>query len=362
MNYAQRLQKLANLSEVDGVALVGGANLTYYTGLHFHLSERPLIALVVGEKLAFIVPALEVGILQQHGIDAQLFVWTDKDGYQGAFDEAVRALGLTGKRLGLDDMTMRVFEDRAFEKADPTLKRVSIGQRLLGLRACKEADEIAVLRDSIGRTQDALDDLLAWVQVGHTEREIGRKLDELLIAHGCREVSFASLVQTGENSAFPHGAVSDRKLQDGDFLLIDWGGKVGDYPADLTRTFVVGTPTDEQRKIHQTVLAANRAAVAAVKPGVRCGDVDKAARDVIEAAGYGQYFIHRTGHGLGLEVHELPQMASGVEAVLEPGMVFTIEPGIYVPGIGGVRIEDNVVVTDSGAEVLSTFRRDSALR
>jgi Xaa-Pro dipeptidase len=362
VDYVARRKKLESLEGVEVVALVPGANLTYHTGLHFHASERPLIALVAGGDLAFIVPALEVGVIEKHGVQGEMFVWTDKDGYQGAFDAAVRQLGLTGGRLGVDDNTMRLFEERAFLKADPTLQTIGVGQALLGIRAIKDADEIAVLRDSIGRTQDALDALLDWVQVGHTEREIGRKLDELLIAYGCQKVSFNALVQSGENSAFPHGAVSDRALQDGDLLLIDWGGQSGDYPADLTRTFVVGTPTDAQRKIHETVLAANRAAVKAAKPGVPCGAVDKAARDVIEAAGYGEYFMHRTGHGLGLEIHELPQMASGVEAVLQPGMVFTIEPGIYVPGVGGVRIEDNVVVTDSGVEVLSSFRRDWKLR
>lgn len=362
MDYTARLAKLSTLADVDAVVLVPGANLTYYTGLHFHLSERPLMAFVFGGEMAILVPALEADIIKAAGVPARLFPWTDANGYPGALKSLIEETGLTGKRLGLDDQTMRVFEDRALGAADPTSQRISVGQRLLGLRASKDSGEIASLRDAIGRTQDALDDLLVWVQPGQTEREIARKLEDLLIAHGCTALSFGALVQTGPNSAFPHGSVTDRALQDGDFMLIDWGGRAGDYPADLTRTFVIGTPSDEQRRIHETVLAANRAAVKAAKPGVTCGTVDKAARDVIEAAGYGQYFIHRTGHGLGLEVHELPQIASGVEAVLEPGMVFTIEPGIYVPGVGGVRIEDNVVVTHDGVEVLSSFRRDPKLR
>jgi len=359
MDYAKRREKIKTLSDVDAVALVPGANLTYYTGLHFHLSERPLIAILTGDNLSIIAPILEVPVIQANpDLEVRVFTWTDEAGYQGAFNAAIRDLGLTGKVLGVDDNTMRVFEDRAFEKADSTLKRVSVGKNLLDLRAGKDSGEVAAIRDAVGRSQDALDDLLDWVQAGHTEKQIARKLDDLLLMHGCTGNAFDSLVQTGANSALPHGSVSDRALQEGEFLLIDFGGRVGDYPADITRTFIIGTPTDEQQKIYDTVLAANRAAIKAAKPGVTCESVDKAARDVIEAAGYGEYFFHRTGHGLGLEVHELPQIATGNLAVLEPGMIFTVEPGIYVPGAGGVRIEDNVVVTDSGVEVLTSFRRD----
>jgi Xaa-Pro dipeptidase len=206
-----------------------------------------------------------------------------------------------------------------------------------------------------------LESLLGKVMVGMTEREIAALLVEELRAAGCEAPSFETLVQTGENSAVPHGSVSDRVLNTGEFLLIDFGGRFAGYPADITRTFVIGEPTDAMRRIHETVLAANRAAIAAIKPGVACGDVDKAARDVIEAAGYGQYFTHRLGHGLGIEVHELPQMAANVEDVLQVGMVFTVEPGIYVPDVGGVRIEENVVVTESGVEELTSFRRDWAI-
>lgn len=363
MDYVKRREKIKTLNEVDAVALVPGANLTYYTGLHFHLSERPLVAIMTGEHLSIIAPILEVPIIQNHPeLEVRLFTWTDEEGYQGAFNAAVRDLGLVGKRIGVDDNTMRVFEDRAFEKADATLQRLSVGKQLLDLRASKDNDEIAAIRDAVGRSQDALDEVLAWVQVGHTEKEIARKLDDMLIAHGCTGNAFASLIQTGPNSAMPHGSTTDRPLQEGEFLLIDWGGKVGDYPADLTRTFIIGTPTDEQKKIYDTVLAANRAGIAAAKPGATCESVDKAARAVIEAAGYGQYFFHRTGHGLGLEVHELPQIATGNQALLEPGMIFTVEPGIYIPGVGGVRIEDNLVITETGAEVLTTFRRDLKVR
>jgi Xaa-Pro dipeptidase len=190
-----------------------------------------------------------------------------------------------------------------------------------------------------------------------TEQEIAAELARLLREAGSEGDSFAPLVQTGPNSALPHGKVTQRALEEGDLLLIDFGGTRHKYPADITRTFCLGDPSEEIQKIYDTVLAANQAAAAAAKPGVPCGEVDKAAREVIEAAGYGEYFIHRTGHGLGMSVHELPQIAAGVEDVLETGMIFTIEPGIYVPGLGGVRIEDNVHVTETGVEVLTQYPR-----
>jgi Xaa-Pro dipeptidase len=175
---------------------------------------------------------------------------------------------------------------------------------------------------------------------------------------GAERPSFDTLVQTGVNSANPHGTTTDRALQAGEFLLIDYGCTVNGYPSDITRTFCLGEPTAEMQRIYDTVLRANEAARAVARPGVAMGDVDAAARTVIENAGYGDYFTHRTGHGIGLDVHEpIPQIASGVTDVLEAGMAFTIEPGIYLPHLGGVRIEENVVVTDTGIDVLTTFER-----
>jgi Xaa-Pro aminopeptidase len=171
-------------------------------------------------------------------------------------------------------------------------------------------------------------------------------------------VAFSPLVQAGLSAAFPHGNAGDRKVQMGDVLLIDFGYTMDDYPADITRTVVVGTPSAEIKRIYETVKAANAAARAIAKPGSTCQEVDRAARAVIEAAGYGKYFTHRTGHGLGLEGHEAPYIVEGNATVLQPGMMFTIEPGVYIEGVGGVRIEDNVVITETGHDCLTTFERE----
>ena len=363
--YIERQEKLRGVRGVDAVALVPGANLVYFTGLHFHLSERPIVALFMpGGEAAFIVPELELPQLNARpDLAARTFVWTDAGGFEGAFGEAVTALGLRGGTLGVDGMTMRVSEWLAFKRVDETLRVKPVERELIAIRARKTAEEVDAMRRAVRLSEKALETLLEEIKPGMTERAVAARLSELLRAQGGEGEAFGALVQTGPNSALPHGGVSDRALQEGEFLLIDFGGKVGGYPADITRTFCLGAPSEEMVRIHDAVLRANRAAVGAAEPGVPMGALDRAARGVIEEAGYGPLFIHRTGHGLGLEIHEpIPQIAAGVADLLEPGMAFTIEPGVYVPGLGGVRIEDDVVVTETGVEVLTGFSRGLAIK
>lgn len=360
VDYKARQDRLRAIAGVDAVAIVPGANMRYFTGLNLHLSERPIIALFTPDgDFSIILPALEVPQLQARpDLEARAFVWTDTEGYMGAFEAALRELGLKGGTLGVDGFTMRVSEWLALQSLDSTLKVQAVEHDLVNIRARKMPDEIALMRQAIVLSEKALEIALADFRPGMTEREIAARLNEELIAQGSQGNAFGPLVQTGPNSALPHGGTSDRALGADEFLLIDYGGLVEGYPADITRTFCLGTPTAEMQKMYDVVLQANRAATAAAGPGVAMGAVDKAARDVIEAAGYGQYFIHRTGHGLGMDIHEpIPQIAAGVEDRLEPGMAFTIEPGVYVPGLGGVRVEDNVVVTDTGVDVLTSFPR-----
>ena len=192
-----------------------------------------------------------------------------------------------------------------------------------------------------------------------TEKELASELVVQLLRHGSdSEMPFAPIVSGGPNSANPHASPTDRKLQIGDLLVVDWGATYEGYISDLTRTFAVGEVDVEYRKIHHVVQEANAAGRAAAKPGVPCADVDKAARGVIEKAGYAMYFTHRTGHGIGMEGHEEPYMRGDNMQLLEPGMAFTVEPGIYWPGRNGVRIEDNVVITETGADVLSDMPRE----
>ncbi len=359
-DFKSRQERLNDIKGVDAVAIVPGANMLYFTGLDLHLSERPIIALLTPDgNFSIIIPELEVSQLQARpDLEARAFAWSDTDGYEGAFAAAVKALDLTDGTLGIDGFTMRVSEWLTFQSQAPNLKVKAVERDLIDIRARKMPDEIEYIWEAIHLSETALENLLAWVQPGMTERQIAARLSEELTAQGSQGSAFGPLVQTGPNSALPHGRVTDRPLGANEFLLIDFGGMVGGYPADITRTFCLGQPTAQMQAMFDVVLTANRAAVAATRPGVAMSDIDKAARDVIEAAGYGEYFFHRTGHGLGLDIHEpIPQIAAGVTDRLEPGMCFTIEPGVYVPEVGGVRIEDNVVVTDTGVEMLTRFPR-----
>jgi Xaa-Pro dipeptidase len=364
VDYKARQNRLREIAGAKAIAIVPGASMVYFTGLHFHLSERPIIALFTPDgNLSMIIPELEVPkLLERPDLEVRAFPWKDEDGYMGAFESAVRELGLSGGTLGVDGLTMRVTEWLAFQSVASSLKVNAIERDIIRIRAIKMPDEIESMRKAIQLSEQALAKLLSYVKPGMSEREIATSLGEEMVTAGIQSVAFEPLVQTGPNSALPHGMLSDRRLGADEFLLIDFGGRYNEYPADITRTFCLGTPSAEMRKMYDVVLQANRAAVAASKPGVAMGDVDKAARDVITAAGYGQYFIHRTGHGLGLDGHELiPQIAAGVTDLLEPGMAFTIEPGVYVPGLGGVRIEDNVVITETGVDVLTSYPRQLTL-
>ncbi len=363
IDYEKRINDLLEGVDADAVALVPGANMVYFTGLHYHLSERPIIALITSEGLSFIVPSFEVTKLgERPDLEAATFSWTDEAGYKGAFRQAASELRLDDRHLALDGETMRVFEWLALQDAGVNMRRVrDIGEDLKILRATKTEAEVAWMREAVRISEVALSRTLSAVSPGMTERAIAALLSDELSAAGSSGHAFNPIVLTGPQSALPHGSVSDRPLGPDELLLLDFGGTHMGYPADITRTFCLGTPSDEFRAIHEIVLRANEAARAAVRPGATCASVDDAARGVIEAAGYGQYFNHRTGHGLGLETHELPNIVAGNDMILEPGMVFTIEPGIYIPGKGGVRIEDNVVVTSDGCEVLTSFSRELSI-
>jgi Xaa-Pro dipeptidase len=362
--FSSRLNKLsASLQafNLDALALNPGPSLVYLTGLHFHLMERPTVAFFTADSAPVIVlPELEMLQLKDLAFEVKAFPYGENPaGWEPVFLAAGQSLGLQGKRIGVEPLHMRLLEFNkvrviAGETACPDATSL-VG----GLRVCKDANEIASMCQAVKVAQAALEATIPFIRVGITEKEIAAELVIQLLRHGSQsEMPFAPIVSSGPNSANPHASPSDRKLCPGDLLVVDWGAAVDGYVSDLTRTFAVGKAEEQYRQIHQVVLAANAAGRAAAKPGVPCANVDIGARTVIEAAGYGQYFTHRTGHGIGLEAHEDPYMRGDNQQLLEPGMTFTVEPGIYLPGRNGVRIEDNVVITEDGAECLSDMNRE----
>lgn len=358
-NRSRVLAELERAAGLDCVALMPGPNLKYVSGLTLFASERPIVAFFpVGRRPALLLPELEKGraaSITQGSVD--LVTYNDQEGYSGAFARVVLDLDLDGKRIAVEYRHMRVLELRQLEDAAPNACFVALEDALPHLRLAKDVDELAAMRGAIEITERSLHDLISRPLIGLTERQIASKLSQLMIDAGADSVAFV-IVVAGPNSADPHKEPSDRPIQAGDLMTIDCGAFWRGYPADITRTFAVGSISGKLAEIVEVVRRANAAGKAAVRPGVAAQEIDRAARKVICDAGYGQYFIHRTGHGLGIEVHEPPYIVEGNEQFLIPGMVFTVEPGIYIPGLGGVRIEDDVVVTKDGIDCLTTFPRE----
>lgn len=360
MNAAQRaLQKVMLDADLGAVALVPGPNLLHVTGAPNHASERLLLYVqrADGARVA-VVPELEVGTYRSGGDDTQVEAWNDASGVKGALERAAERLDLDGVRVGVEHLRMRVFEQNALANAWPYVEIVPAHEDIGQVRLHKTPDEIDAIRDAVSLAENALESVLERVKVGMTEAQIARMLEGALRDAGSGPPPFGCIVAAGANTANPHAPLRDNvPLKRGDALLFDWGASVRGYPSDLTRTVFVGDPSPEAVVLYQAVEAANTAGRAAIAPGVSAGEVDRITRQVLVDAGFESLVLHRTGHGLGREIHEPPYLVQGNDQVLEPGMVMTVEPGLYQPGVLGVRIEDDVVVTESGAASLSTMDR-----
>jgi Xaa-Pro dipeptidase len=338
-----------------------GPSLVYFTGLHFHTSERPVIAFFIpGKPISLVLPELEVAKTIELPFELQVFPYgEDPASWLNSFQSATQAAGIGRQPVGVEPGRLRVLELRFLEAAASAASWVSAEASLAALRMRKDPGEIAAMRKAVDLAQRALQATLPQVKIGMSERELAAELTLQLLRLGSdSEMPFSPIVSSGPNSANPHASPSDRQLSPGDLLVIDWGASYAGYFSDLTRTFAIGKVEPELERIARIVLEANLAGRLAGRPGLPCGEVDRAARSVIEQAGYGQYFFHRTGHGLGMESHEEPYMRQGNPLLLEEGMTYTVEPGIYLTSRNGVRIEDDVVVTPTGSESLSNLPRE----
>ncbi|MEO8355140.1 MAG: Xaa-Pro peptidase family protein [Chloroflexota bacterium] len=356
-----RLHASLRTSDLDAVILNPGPTLTHLSGLRFHLMERPVVLLFAKDQVpAIVLPELELQKVTSLPYELQVFSYAENPSEWGnAFRKATQSLGLDGKRIGVEPRQLRLLEYRYVQDGAPEADYPDASDILSGLRLRKDKFEVDAMRRAVKIAQDSLEATIPLIKIGMTEKEVSSELVTQLLRHGSEpELPFAPIVSGGPNAANPHASPSERRLQAGDLLVVDWGAAYDGYISDLTRTFAVGDVDDEYGKIHQIVQDSNAAGRAAGKPGVPCAAVDKAARDVIEQAGYGVYFTHRTGHGIGMEAHEEPYMRGDNMQLLEPGMAFTVEPGIYLPDRNGVRIEDNVVITETGADVLSDMPRE----
>ena len=351
---------IARALGTDAIALVPGANLTRLLGHAFSVSERPTLLLIpVDGDPAAVVPNLELGSWDALSVPGEVFDWRDQTGYADAF--AALAAHLPLSSVAVEGQSMRVFVHHAMLAAWPGLRVIDADREIAATRLCKTDDEIAALEQAIRISETALEETLSAVAVGETERDVERRLVARLFANGAEGLAFGPIVAAGANAAMPHAHARDVALAPGDALLIDFGATFGGMCADVTRTAFVGHATDEAAEVYATVLAANEAGHRATRPGTTAHDVDDAATAVLEASRFADRIRTKTGHGLGREVHEAPYIMRGNHQVLEPGMVFTNEPGLYRIGAFGVRIEDDVLVTADGSRSLTTFPRELRL-
>lgn len=256
------------------------------------------------------------------------------------------------KRLGVEARNMTLLEARTIEENAGGLTLVSTTGWIEALRLKKSPEEIRLLREAIAMGEKACEKAIGKVEPGVPEVKISHTIIDYLSQHGVKE-SFDTIVASGERSAMPHGHPTERKIKKGDVVVIDMGARVGGYHSDITRTVCIGEPTDEQKKVYGLLQKAQEAAYKVIKPGITGKEADAAARKVIVEAGYGDYFSHGLGHGIGLEIHEAPTLRKTGDQVLEEGMVITVEPGVYMAGKFGMRLEDDVLVTATGCEILT---------
>lgn len=357
----ERLQQQLTAADLAALALIPGPSLRYLSGISFHLMERPIIGLFPAAGApALVLPSFEVSKARTSQLEFNCFPYSeDPSSYAAACTQAYEALQLNDPSIGVEPLNMRFQEAELLRGAAPELALIDAQDVIGQLRASKDEREVAAMQRAAAVAQDALEVTLTKVELGMSERELAAELIVQLHRAGSDpDLPFSPIVASGPNSALPHATASDRKLRTGELLLIDWGARIDGYCSDLCRTFALGEIDSELAEVHALVVAANRAGRAACAPGATAAAVDEAARQVIEAAGYGSLFTHRTGHGLGLEPHEAPYIRAGNSTELKPGMAFTVEPGVYLEGRGGVRIEDNMVITEQGGASLSDMKRE----
>ncbi|MEV6785388.1 aminopeptidase P family protein [Streptomyces sp. NPDC051098] len=353
-----RAAEAAAAAGLDGLLIAPGPDLVHLTGYQPGVTERlTLLVLVAGREPVLVVPKLEAPDAEGAvgGPALTLRDWTD-----GADPYGVTAPLLpAGGRFGVSDNTWAMHL-LGFQRQLPDASYASVTEVLPMLRAVKDGPELERLAAAGAAADATYGEILKVRFSGRRESDIAADLADLLRRFGHSQVDF-TVVGSGPNGANPHHEAGDRTIEAGDMVVLDFGGLLDGYGSDTSRTVHVGEPVPAEQHIHDVVLEAQQAGVDAVKPGVACQEVDRAAREIIEEAGYGDLFIHRTGHGIGVTTHEPPYMIEGEEQPLVPGMCFSVEPGIYLPGRFGVRIEDIVTVTETGGRRLNNTPRTMAI-
>jgi len=343
----ETLQRFIVEKELDGAIITSAENLFYFSG------SSPVLGgylVVSADNAVLLVPELEYEDAKENSrVPVEKFK-SGKELYNKLGEFGLKSLGIEGATpySRVQNLREKLGVER-FEMVDDVIR---------DLRIIKTDEELEVIKAACEIADQAMMVALEEISEGKREREIAARMEYVMKMNGAEKTAFDTIIASGPRSAIPHGVASDRRIERGDLVVIDEGALYHRYHSDMTRTIVVGSPTEKQRDIYEAVLEAQKKGVDEARPGITAKELDTIVRDVIKEYGYGEYFIHSTGHGVGLEIHEWPRVSQADETVLQPGMVITVEPGIYLPGFGGVRIEDTIVITENGARRLTRTERE----
>jgi Xaa-Pro aminopeptidase len=347
-NRIEKLRKSLKADRADALLVASVTNVSYLTGFTGDDSTfllTPTRALVISD-------GRYTTQLQQECPDLEIHIRPVGQPMNGGIAEVVEKLGI--RRLAFEGSAVSVADFEAWQEKMPSVSFVAVQNRVEALRMVKDKGEIAAIRQAVDFAERAFAMLRAGLRYEETEKETADALEGYLRRCGASAASFPPIVAVGARAALPHARpTATTRIGDDDFVLVDWGATGTPYKSDLTRVLVTGKVTAKFEKVYRTVLAAQERGIAAIRPGVKARDVDAEARSVIEEAGFGRFFDHGLGHGIGMDIHEAPRLRKESDVTLQPGMVVTVEPGIYLPDWGGVRIEDDILVTPDGSEVLT---------
>jgi Xaa-Pro aminopeptidase len=359
--FTDRMQTLRNSgkkAEIDAFLVVSDKNMRYLAGFSALAIERfagILVPVDAGNPIV-IVPKLEESKARERSVFKDIKTYSDSQNPAVVLGEAVKELGLEGATFGVEGFLPFRFY-RMLIDCSSDIKTRDASALFSELRIVKSEEELGMIEKAADVVAEGIRAGIDFIKPGVNELTISCQIERVIKERGGENIPFC-IVLSGSNSALPHGETSNRKVGQKDVVLMDVGATYKGYYGDLTRTVFVGKMTKKEREIYDVVAEAHEKAIGSVRPGIKAEKVDAAARGVIENAGYGQYFTHRTGHGLGLDVHEEPYICEGNKITLLPGMVFTIEPGIYLSGKFGVRIEDNIAVSNTGKRMLSHLSKE----
>ena len=344
----EKLRRLFKTEKVDLFLVLSETNVRYLTGFTGEAS----VLLVSKDRTLLVSDGRFATQLEQECPGLPVHIRPVGQLLYDALGEVVDQFG--ARRVGYEPSSLTMSHFETLKARAPTVEWASVAGRVEALRSVKDRSEIDAIRQAVDQAERAFAMLRAGLRLEDSEKDAADALEHYLRLCGATSAAFAPIVAVGSRAALPHARpLPGPRMGDSDFVLVDWGASAEGYKSDLTRVMVTGKVTPKFERVYRTVLAAQERGIAALRPGVTAGEVDAAARSVIEEAGYGRYFNHGLGHGLGLEIHENPFFRKDNDAVLKAGMVVTIEPGIYLPDWGGVRIEDDVLITPDGPEVLT---------